>query len=340
MYSRRIFLKKASVALTSFAPVITRAAIDGTVMTVLGPINASRLGFTLTHEHVLVDFIGANKVNRNRYDPKEVLATALPYLKEVQSAGCKTFVDCTPAFIGRDVMLLRQLSESTGLHIITTTGYYGAAQEKYIPQHAYVETAEQLSARWISEWKNGIEDTTVKPGLIKLGVDRGPLTEVQFKLVDAAALTHLATGLTIGIHTGDGKAAVQQLKILERRNVSPAARIWIHAQNEKDTSYHIDAAQRGSWISFDGVNENSVDEYVSLLQLMKKNKLLKSVLVSQDSGWYHVGEPKGGKFNGYTSIFSQLIPALRKSGFRQSDIDTVFVENPAKALSVSVRKLN
>jgi phosphotriesterase-related protein len=170
-------------------------------------------------------------------------------------------------------------------------------------------------------------------------VDKAPLSEVQRKIIDAAALTHLATGLTIGIHTGSGDAANEELSILERRGVAPAARIWIHAQNEKNQSFHIEAAQRGSWVSFDGVSPESIDENLHFLQRMKDKKLLDSVLVSQDSGWYHVGEPKGGKYNHYNCIFTDFIPALKQNGFTQKEIDTIFIANPAKALMVKIRKL-
>jgi len=316
-----------------------RVGLQGTIMTVRGRINADDLGFTLSHEHILVDFIGAEKVNEGRYNADEVFATALPFLKDVKQKGCSTFVDCTPAYIGRDVQLLQRLSNASGLNIVSTTGYYGAAQEKYLPRHAYSETAEQLAARWIDEWKNGIDGSSIKPGLIKSGVDKTPLSEVQAKIIDAAARTHLATGLTIGIHTGSGDAANEELKILERRGVAPSARIWIHAQNEKNQSYHIEAAQRGSWVSFDGVSPDSIDENLRFLQMMKDKKLLDSVLVSQDSGWYHVGEPKGGTYNHYNCIFTDFIPALKQKGFTQKEIDVIFITNPAKALTVKIRKL-
>jgi len=126
---------------------------------------------------------------------------------------------------------------------------------------------------------------------------------------------------------------------LERRGVAPSARIWIHAQNEKDQTFHVEAAQRGSWVSFDGVSPESIDENLRFLQMMKDKKLLNSVLVSQDSGWYHVGEPHGGKYNHYNSIFTHCIPALKQNGFSQKEIDTIFISNPAKALTVKIRKL-
>lgn len=341
MISRRIFLQQAGalVAVSALSNKV-QAFQNDYAMTVIGPVNVSQLGLTLSHEHILVDFIGADKVNKKRYDRDEVFKTALPFLNDVKKNGCNTFIDCTPPYIGRDVQLLKNLSDETGLNIITPTGYYGAAQEKYVPKHAYTETAEQLSARWIKEWKEGIEGTGIKPGFIKTGVDRAPLSDVLRKLIDAAALTHLATGLSIGVHTGDGTAAEEQLEILASRKVSPAARIWIHAQNEKDHAFHIRAAQRGSWLSFDGIRKESVAENVKSFQVMKKEGLLDFVLASQDSGWYNVGDPGGGNFNHYNDIFTDFIPALKENGFTKKEIDTIFITNPAKAFTIKIRKLN
>jgi len=129
------------------------------------------------------------------------------------------------------------------------------------------------------------------------------------------------------------------LEILQRRGVSPQARIWIHAQNEKDSAYHIEAAKKGSWVSFDGINPDTIQDNVQHLQTMKNEKLLDHVLVSQDSGWYNVGQPKGGNYKNYTTIFSQFIPALEKNGFSKEEIDRLFITNPANALTIRVRKL-
>ena len=340
MISRRTFIQGTSALVTAWAfPLRTLGLAKEHAMTVTGPIDPAQLGFTLTHEHILVDFIGADKVNVSRYDSEAVFKTALPFLKKVKSLGCQTFIDCTPAYIGRDVKLLKKLSEETAMHILTPTGYYGAAREKYVPRHAYEESAEQLSSRWIAEWNTGIEGTGIKPGFIKCGVDKAPLTEVQRKLIDAAALTHLATGLTIGVHTGDGAAADAQLDILAARQVSPTARIWIHAQNEKDHSYHIRAAQRGSWVSFDGIRKESVAENLQSFKIMKKEGLLDFVLASQDSGWYNVGDPGGGKFNNYNDIITDFIPSLKDAGFTKGEVETIFITNPAKAFAIRIRKL-
>ena len=158
--------------------------------TVLGPENPPRLGRVLMHEHVLVDFVGAEKIAPGRYDSTEVFQIALPHLQKLKSVGCNTLVECTPAYLGRDPALLRRLAKAAGLTLITNTGLYGAANDRYVPRYAFNETAEQLAARWIAEFRNGIDRTDIRPGIIKIGVDSGPLSAIDAKLVSAAALTH------------------------------------------------------------------------------------------------------------------------------------------------------
>lgn len=204
---------------------------SGKIMTVNGLIPSRKIGLTLVHEHVIVDFIGAAYTGKSRYNIDEVVKVAFPFLEAIKVMGVQTFIDCTPAYVGRDVNLLKRLADSTGMNLLTTTGYYGAVNEKYVPIQAFNESAQQLANRWVDEWTNGIEGTNIRPGLIKTSTDKGPLTPVQRKLIEAAAITHLKTGLTIGIHTGDGAAAMEQLEILKAQGVSPAAKIWFHAHS-------------------------------------------------------------------------------------------------------------
>ena len=213
----------------------------------------------------MVDFIGADATRPGRYDPEEVFLKALPHLRQVKSAGCDTLVDCTPAYIGRDAGLLRRLSEASGLQMVTNTGLYGAAKNKYVPRFAYAETAQQLAARWVKEFEDGIPPSGVRPGIIKIGVNSGPLSEIDAKLVKAAAITHQQTGLTIASHTGDGVAAMAQLSTLKSHGVAPAGFIWVHAQNEGDTRLHLHAAEAGAWVEFDGISSVAAQKHVELV---------------------------------------------------------------------------
>jgi len=309
------------------------------INSVNGPIPIAQLGKTLIHEHFLVDFIGADKISFDRWNRAEVVEKILPYLQEVKQTGVKSIFDCTPDFLGRDVVLLKMLTEQSGIQIITNTGYYGAAGNKYLPQWAYSETEEQLAKRWSNEFKKGIAGTSVIPGFIKIGVDAdGPLSELHKKLVRAAAITHLKTGLTICSHTGPARGALEQIEILQAMNVHPEAFVWVHAQSESDKTYHIKAARLGAWISLDGIGWGDFENYADSILRLKNEGLLGRVLISHDAGWYKPGEASGGEFKGYTNIFNELLPRLRQKGFSESDFDTLMITNPAEAMSIRIRK--
>jgi phosphotriesterase-related protein len=318
-------------------PTLAAALDSPRVETVLGPVPASDLGTTLVHEHVLVDFVGADRVSRDRYSADEVFRVARPHLEDVKRAGVRTLVDCTPAFLGRDPLLLKRLSEATGLRIVTNTGYYGAADDKFVPAHAWKEDADALAARWIGELREGIEGTGIRPGFLKIGVDAGPLSEIDRKLVVAAARTHAATGLTIAVHTGDGEAARGIVKALAAERVGPSAYVWVHAQNEQDRKIHVELAEAGAWVELDGVGPRSLAAHADAVADLARRGHLGRLLVSQDAGWYHVGEPGGGDYRGYTFLAEAFVPALRDRGLSAAQVETLLVANPARAFAIGVR---
>jgi phosphotriesterase-related protein len=319
--------------------LLTNTRQSYSVITVNGSIPASEMGTTLIHEHFLVDFIGADKIDSNRWNRDEVVKKVLPYLLEAKKHGVKTILDCTPAFLGRDVILQRRLAEESGLQILTNTGYYGAVGNKYLPAWAFTETPEQIAKRWINEFENGIENTTVKPGFIKIGVDAGQLSALHQKIVKAAALTHLQTGLTICSHTGIAVPAFEEIELLQKLNVHPSAFVWTHAQAEQDITQHVKAAKLGAWISLDGIGWGDFEKYADTINYLKSAGMLNKILISHDAGWYKPGEKEGGSFTGYTNIFEELMPLLNMRGFTENDIQQILIKNPAEAFSVRVRKL-
>jgi phosphotriesterase-related protein len=321
------------------AGVQPSGAAQSRAMTVRGWIDSSDMGITLPHEHVLVSFQPYADWARQplAYDRADAMRVMLPSLRRLRELGCRTFVDATPMNLGRDPALLRGLSMASGLHLITPTGNYAARENAFLPPHVFTLTASALADRWIREWSDGIEGTGVRPGFIKLGFNGRSLSEVERKLIHAAALTHRETGLTIGAHTGPAVSTLEQLAILEREGVHPSAWIWIHAQGEPDSAHHIAVARRGGWVEFDGIDLASVERHVGFVTRLRDAGLLERVLVSQDAGWYDVGNPRGGASRSYELLFTNFVPALRSRGFTAAEIDTLLVYNPAKAFAVSVR---
>lgn len=340
----RIPLKTFCAACLVFLSIseLNAEELEGSIMTVRGPIPASTLGKTLSHEHVLVDFIGAEDSGYHRWDRDEVISVMLPRLREIRDLGYQSLFECTPAFLGRDPRLLRRLSELSDLNLITNTGYYGARQNQFIPGIIQDWPVEDLVDKWIQEYEMGIEDTGIRPGFLKIGVDReAKLSAMHEKLIRAACRVHLATGLTIASHTGPSPVVFEISRILKEEGVGPNAFIWVHATRDNSEN-QIKAARMGMWVSIDNLRENAnllranVDRIVAL----KEAGLLDRVLVSQDAGWYRPGEEGGGAIAPFTFVELSLVPTLKKAGFENQEIHQLLVENPARAYAIRVRSLS
>jgi len=307
-------------------------AFTGMIMSVTGPLPAGEMGFTLPHEHVMSTF-GADPARYPAYETDQVLAVVLPYLEKVKNLGCQTLIDCTAAYFGRHPELLRRISLTSGMHILTNTGYYAAAGDRYVPEHARIETAEQIAARWVHEFQDGIDETGVHPGFIKTAVDDNGFSELDCKLVRAACLTHRQTGLVIQTHTGGNLEAVQGILAgLKETCLSPSAWIWVHAHNVVEASHLISVAHQGVWISLDGISSASAAHILDLLLSLKKEGLLSQVLLSHDGDSYCAGS-----FRPYEYLMSDFLAILAQSGFTHQEVRQLTVENPQRAFTIQPR---
>jgi len=291
------------------------------ILTVNGPVPVSKMGITLSHEHVLVDFIGADSTGYHRWDRQKVIEKVVPYLNEIKEYNVSTLIECTPAYVGRDPWILKELSRQTGLNLLTNTGYYGASDNLYLPEHFYNESAEEIAQIWVQEFEQGIEGSGVRPGFIKIAVgESDTLSMEHVKIITAAALAHKQTGLVIG--------------------VDPSSFIWVHAQRGT-LEGNIRAAEMGTWISLDNVNSSrqagsvyDIQWYAKRILEIKNAGYLDHVLISHDAGWYNPDEGDGGVFRGFTGIFTDLLPVLKNEGLTSEDIDQLLKVNPANAFKL------
>ena len=82
------------------------------------------------------------------------------------------------------------------------------------------------------------------------------------------------------------------------------------------------------------MSEDSADAHVAAVMDLRRAGHLDKVLVSQDAGWYRVGEPGGGRFRPYTFLFDGFLPALRRAGLTEAEVRRILVDNPAQVLGV------
>lgn len=286
----------------------------------------------------MVDFIGAEQTNRTRWNSDQVIARMRPFLMAAKQSGVRGFVDCTPAYVGRDPRILKKLAQDTGLHILTNTGYYGDSKGLYLPASAHSESATKIAARWMAEWNHGIDDTGVRPGFIKIRVDgeaaeRSRMTEMDRKLIGAAAEVSRKTNMAVICHSPGPSGLAAALSFIVQGG-NPFKFIVAHCDdNGAELNKQITAA--GSWVSIDGIGRKlQKDHLLIVMPLIKKSP--DRLLLSMDSGWYHVGEPDGGKIEGFTALSEQFLPALREAGISAAQINRITVANPATVFTSSV----
>ena len=304
------------------------------INTVQGKINSSELGVSLTHEHIMSNY-GKEISEASLYDSIKLFDQVIPYLKKLKSKGVHSVFDCTTEYFGRRVDLLKKVSDSSGVQIITNTGFYGAGNDRYIPEFAYKASAKSISQIWIDEFNNGINGTEIKPGFIKLAFDDGmPPSNIDKKLFEAGILTHLNTGLTLAVHTGKNIEAVDfQIGLLKQYDIDQSAWIWTHANKVVNDTILLDIAAEGTWISLDGVNASNSHEYLKRVKLFKEKNLLNRILLSHDG----IGFSNTVEIKKFESIFNNLIPQMLKNGLTNDDVHQILVENPKEAFTVRKR---
>ena len=306
---------------------------SGVIYTINGPVEVDKLKFTFTHEHLMSNF-GKDPDEAPQYDEAALLSQVIPYLRKIKSLGVSSIFDCTAAYFGRRVDLLKTMADSTGIQIVTNTGFYGAADDRYVPEFAFTATAEEISKIWIEEFEEGIDGTEVRPGFVKLAFDDGIPSEIDKKLFTAGILTHLNTGLTLAVHTGNNpEAASEQLKLLTQYHVSPDAWVWVHAHLVEDVELLLSAASAGAWISLDGAKESNVQEFINKIDRFRSQNLLHKILLSHDGD----GFPMGGEIREFDAIPRHLIPAMLANGFTEKDVDQITVRNPKEAFMIRTR---
>ncbi|MEO8606682.1 MAG: esterase [Chloroflexota bacterium] len=309
----------------------------GKIRTLKGDVAVDTLGLILPHEHLFVDLRGPFVEGYGEADPEQVRQVMQPYLDAIEKIGVTAFVDCAPLGVGRNVEVLRYLADHTSIHIVAPTGVY---KEGFIPGDLQAATVDDLAELWTREITEGMDGTDSRAGFIKVGlVDDGP-TAIETRNLKAAAAASLRTGAVVASHTIGGRAAREEMDILEGAGLDLGRFIWVHAHTETDTGIHAEAAKRGAWVEFDAIGAESwhpQDKLLESVLALIEAGYADHILLSHDAGWYEPGQagglPKDG-VRGYTALFEQFIPAMKARGVSDETIRLMTVTNPARAFAI------
>ena len=333
---------------TTAAPMPATAArrVRGVVETVQGPIPASKLGFTLPHEHVCPSSAGFWQVWPEFFGGRtNFVNRAVNKLKAAMDEGVETIVDVTPADVGRDIRLLEEVSRKSGMQIVACTGHW-----LYPSLSMAARTIEELMNFFVLEIERGIEGTYIRPGVIKVATDHEGVTPFLDKALRAAARASKATGIPVTTHTyAADRIGEKQAEIFESEGLSPAMVCLGHCDDTNDMGYLTGLLKRGYTIGMDhmpwGIQSPKVANAGTLswqqrADCMKKliddgfcNQLFLSNdwyfgISTQQTGFMEARE----KMNPDGILFDnrKTIPYLKQRGVTDQQIRTITVENPRR----------
>lgn len=296
--------------------------------TVLGDIEADKMGFTYPHEHLWAVPPACQKDRDLELSSYEGSVKELQIFKE--AGGC-TLVEASTLDYGRDLSKLKAMSEETGVNVIATTGFN---KHIYYPKWVEEKSMEEIADILASDIETGRDG--VRAGFIKIGTWYNMIHPLEKKTAIAAATAQKKCGAPIWGHTEAGTMGMEVLDILEAENVDFSTVALGHLDRNADEYYLLKLAERGIYIQFDGPGK--VKYYpdsvrVALIKSLIAHGHADQLLISGDMGRASYLEGYGGG-PGFRFIKTKFIPRLLDEGVSQADIDKIFIENPKRWLAV------
>ncbi len=316
--------------------------MEKTVMTVTGPVPVNRLGVALMHEHFTFAYPGwFADDSLSPYNRDAAETACLGVLEDVKKFGVQTIVDATAADVGgRDPVLLKNLSEKSGVHIIAATGLFpesvGAGNYyKWQSTMRGRNLEEDLYELFSTEINVGIRGSGVKAGILKVATGDPGITEYEATVFTAAVRVAKETGVSIITHTEAATVGPAQQELFLKLGANPERIMIGHQNNSEIIDYALSQLEMpGFYLGFDRVNPlmsaASEDNIVSLVMRGFGDRLM----ISHDCIFVWLGRP--GKFAPQFSgwypdyLFKKLIPKMKAAGVTDEQIRGILVDNPRR----------
>lgn len=352
----------------------------GMVMTVLGLVDSSELGKTLMHEHIICDFtcfllepkndqeatfmdepvslknLWSMRVNPYANRDNCILNDVDQSLREIEifkEFGGRTIVEVTLEGAGRDVEKLVKVSKLSGINIVAGAGHY--TYETHPPRIKNLKI-DDLAQEYINEFKNGIGDTGIKPGIIGEIGTGAMIHPEENKILRAASRAQIETGMAITIHTDPEALRGHEILdiLIKEEGVNPEKIILGHrdfALTQRNIScdegidHLLSLANRGCYLEFDLCGNTTIykrekgywflpTDYQRAEAIAKlcRSGFSDKVLLSQDIGIKHFLREFGGW--GYSHVLNEFQNYLMEVGISPHISRLFNLDNPARVLSI------
>ncbi len=337
-------------------------------MTVAGPLPADELGPAHIHEHLYIDCRpilcvhgypavseepltietaaearwnpGGFPDNYHQTDVEQVIEELAPFYE----AGGRTIVEVTPSHLSRRPDILSEISRRSGVNVIMGGGYYLAFTH---PEGTASRSTEDLATEMVDEWRHGVGDSGVRPGVIGEIGTFDPVQPEEIRMLRAAAWAHSETDLPVSIHLHPwGFEGIKVLDVLVAEGLRPERVVLGHMNTAiSDLPYQLELLERGANLAYDlmgfdhsliGLGKYPPSDYdiVQAMAGLAERGHLDQLFVSQDMGGVKTRLLAYGGW-GYAHILRHVLPLFREAGWGDAEVETLIVRNPARVLSIA-----
>jgi phosphotriesterase-related protein len=306
------------------------------VETLRGPVDTSKLGFTLMHEHIFVLSEGVPQQFPSVFDEESEIEQARRQLAELPALGVQTFVDLSVLGIARDVRRMLRATEGVALNVIVATGLYTYDQ---LPHYFHNRDADVMTDLFVRDIAEGIQGTNVKAAILKCATDQPGVTGGVEKVLRAVGRAHRRTGVPISTHTHPAtRRGLEQQDVFEQEGVDLRRVVIGHSGDSEDLDYLQALMKRGSYIGMDrfGIDiylptEKRVTTIAKLCELGYAGQMVLSHDASCSFDWYPQEAIRAAAPNWhFRHISEDVLPALRTAGVGDEQIGQMTVANPRR----------
>lgn len=325
---------------------IYKAITNKNITTVCDEVPSNRLGFCQCHEHIAIRRGRPYEVNPDLcIDDPEL---SIKELELYRKSGGNSIVDCQPAGCGRMADVLRDISERTGVNIVSSTGFHKMC---YYPEDHWIHTctSDMLADIFFDEIENGmyincdrmvpVTKCNAKAGIIKAALENREISDNDKRLFKAAAIASVKTCKPIIVHIDKGSDPLGILDYLAGEKVDPACLIFCHMDRYGfDLEVHKKIAAQGVYLQYDAIGRpkyHSNEYEAEIIRTMADAGFCDRILLSLDTTRARL-KSYGGTI-GMDYLLTCFLPKLLLWGFTRAEIELITVGNPASALAAGLR---
>jgi phosphotriesterase-related protein len=313
------------------------------IQTLGGPLDTSRLGRVLMHEHIfnISLEVQGSWPGYHGWDPDVEIAKAQRTLAELKQAGYDTIVELSVLGLGRDVHQMARAVEGTGLQVTVATGVY---TYDVLPRMWHFsgpgtllggdEPLDELFRRDIEE---GIQGTDIKAAMLKSAVDHDGLTDHVQRVLRACCRVHHLTDTPMTVHThAPTERGLDVLKVLEEEGIDPRRVVLAHCGDSADLDYLEKLIASGATLGMDRFGLNILlpfEERVATVAALSERGYADRMILSHDANcftdWFppELHDQVTPDWH-FLHIENDVLPALRGRGVTDEQIDQMLVDTP------------